>query len=462
MATGRQLSVPRRPAEDRAFCEVERAVPLDEAGRRAATALAVLRLRAELADAGRGRDPTAWWCRLFDGDAAPVSRGPVSRGPVSCRPVSCGPVSCGMGKGRPEEARVGALFEAVEHYLTGPAGFDPATVEPAAPAGIAAGLLRADACAPLLARMPGRRMACLRYRLIGGGGAALVPLFLSAPWYVETGAGRLREPIGDDCDYADLARYSCNSGSAVGVTTAEALLHALNEAIERDALSLLLVRAFLSGGGFRPRVIDPATLPHGPARAYAVAEDLTGAPVHLLDITSDIGVPTMLAYTAPTSRHPHRRGAGTSLSPAYAAWRALTELVQTTLGESLSHTAAPAHGDLAGLAAHPALYACGRFDLTGPLRDARAVAFPRAAEAAGPPGAQVREVTAMLAARGHPAFHRRVCALPGGVSAVHVIVPGLERFMLITDGNLVLPGRRGQAAAGRVSESIPHNWRKYQ
>ncbi|MFG1704135.1 YcaO-like family protein [Nonomuraea sp. M3C6] len=429
----------------RAFCEVERAVPVDEAGQRAAAALAALGLRAELLDAGGGRDPTAWWCGLLGGAA------------------DASPLACGMGKGRPAEARVGALFEALEHYLTGPAGFDPADVEPAPPAGIAAGPLRADACALLLARMPGRRMACLPYRPLGGGREALVPLFLSAPWYVETGGARLRELAGDDCDYAHLMRYSCNSGSATGVTAAEALLHALNEAIERDALSLLLVRAFLSRGGFRPRLIDPETLPHGHARAYETAGRLTGSPVHLLDITSDVGVPTMLAYTAPTSRHPHRRGAGTSLSPAYAAWRALTELVQVTLGEGLSRSGAPARGDLAGLAAHPALRACGRFDLTGLLREARLVPFPQAAEAAGPPGGQLRKVTAMLAARGHTAYHRTVCALPGGVTAVHVIVPALERFMLVTDGNLVLPSRRGQAAAaGKVSESMPPDWRSHQ
>ncbi|MFG1687233.1 YcaO-like family protein [Nonomuraea sp. NPDC049269] len=430
---------------ERAFCEVERSVPLGEAGRRVEAALAALGLRAELADAGGGRDPTAWWCELLGG-----------AGEVSL-------VACGMGKGHPEEARVGALFEAVEHFLTGPAGFDPIGMEPAAPAEIAAGPLREDVCALLLARMPGRRMACLRYRALGGGAEALVPLFLFAPWYVETGAARLRRLAGDDCDYAHLTRYSCNSGSAVGVTAAEALLHALNEAIERDALSLLLARAFLGAGGLRLRLIDPDTLLNGLARAYATAGELIGSPVHLLDITSDVGVPTMLAYTAPTALHPHRRGAGTSLSPAYAAWRALTELIQTTLGESLS--SAPTQNELAGLAGHPALHACGRFDLTGLLREARVVPFPQVVEAAATPGGQLRKVAAMLAARGYPAYHRTVCALPGAVTAVHVIVPALERFMLVTNGNLVLPGRRGQAAATggadvflapeEVSESMP-------
>ncbi|MEV5895420.1 YcaO-like family protein [Nonomuraea fuscirosea] len=485
-------------------CPAEREVPLPVAVRRVSATLSALGLRARLLDAGPGRDPAAWWCGLL-GEADTT------------------PVACGMGKGSREEARTGALFEAVEHYLTGPAGFDPNAVELSAPAELAAGPLREDVCEALVARMGGRRMACARYRAIGGrkpdrdglrgrdlGGAgldgdgpsgdrlggdgldgdglnwdgfsggdlagdglggdvldaesadgeggALVPLFLSAPWYVEASAAPMRDLVGDHCDYADLMRYSCNSGSAVGVTVAEALLHALNEAIERDALSLLLIRAFLGGRGFRPRLIDPETLPDGPARAYAVAGEVTGSPVHLLDITSDLGVPTMLAYTRPTSRHPHRRGTGTSLSPSHAAWRALTELVQTTLGAGLP---AGAHRDPSALAAHPALHACARFELGHALREARMVPFPADAAAGVPaetPGGQVRTVVTALAARGFTAYGRTVHTLPSGVAAVHVFVPGLERFMLVTDGNLVIPGRRGRAAAvfvENVSVSLP-------
>lgn len=470
---------------------------LPVATRRVRATLSALGLRARLADAGPGHDPSAWWCDLLgEADAAPVA--------------------CGMGKGSREEARTGALFEAVEHYLTGPAGFDPGTVALAAPAALAAGPLCEDVCAALLTRMSGRGMACAHYRAIGGGklprnglsgrslaegrlsgdglsgdgfggdglggdglnwdgfsggdladdslggdvldaesgadgeSGVLVPLFLSAPWYLEAGSAPLRELLDDRCDYADLMRYSCNSGSAVGATVAEALLHALNEAIERDALSLLLVRAFLGGPGFRPRLIDPGTLPDGPARAYAVARGLTGSPVHLLDITSDLGVPTMLAYTLPTSRHPHRRGSGTSLSPSHAAWRALTELVQTTLGERLP---AGTHRGPAAPAAHPGLRACSRFDLGRALREARMV--PLSSDApAGTPGDQVRTLVAALAARGFTAYGRTVHTLPSGVAAVHVFVPGLERFMLVTDGNLVIPGRRGRAAALSASENV--------
>lgn len=407
--------------------EVERAVPLLEAMKRVMVALAELGLEPELTDLGQDGDPTAWSCRMLTDDGAMP------------------PMARGMGKGRREEARVGALYEALEHYLTGPALFDPTAVELAESAQIAVGPLRNEACSVLLAQTPAQHLACHRYHPVGGGREALVPLFLSAPWYVETHAGQLREQIADTYGYGHLMRYSCNSGSAVGVTADEALLHALNETIERDALSLLLVRAFLCTADFRPTVIDPATLPGELAHAYSAAEQLIGSPVYLLDIISDLGVPTMLAYTAPTLHHPHRRGVGTSLSPGYAAWRALTELLQTTLGETLSWSDAPLRGELAGLTAYPALHACGRFDLTDHLRGALTIPFTSTGRAPDHPHAQLHKLIAILAAHGYTPYHRTVATLPGAITAVHAIVPGLERFMLITDGNLVLPGPRGQA-----------------
>ncbi len=402
----------------------ERVVPLQEAGRRVVVALTRLGLEPELTDLGGGGDPTAWSCRIFaDGGSPSMARG--------------------MGKGHPEEARVGALFEALEHYLTGPSWYRPETVELVEPERIATGPLRAEACGPLRAGLGGR-LACHRYRPFGQGPGIPVPLFLFAPWYVERHAGRLREQASDTCEYGRLMRYSCDSGSAIGVTAAEALLHALNEVIERDALSLLLVRAFLCPAGFRVRLIDPATLPAEPAGALSAAERVTGTPVHLLDISSDLGVPTMLAYTAPTGTRPHRHGAGASLSPGYAAWRALTELLQTTLGETLTRSDARG-AELAGLAAYPELHACGRFDLTEHLREAVTVPFARGTWSPPEhPRVQLRRLVALLTARGHPPYRRTVAARPGRVVAVHAVVPGLERFMLVTDGNLVLPGPRGR------------------
>ena len=384
-------------------------------------------MRPELTEPRQVGDPTAWRCRLLTADGTMPAE------------------AQGMGKGRCDEARTGAVFEAVEHYLTGPGRFDPSAVELAESAGLVAGPLGREACSLLLARTPGRRLACHRYRPLDAAPGILVPLFLSAPWYLETEHDGLRELASDGYDYGDAMRYSCNSGSAVGVTRAEALLHAVNEAIERDALSLLLLRAFLGPAGFRPTVIDPATLPGELVSAHSAAERLTGSPVFLLDITSDLGVPTVLAYASPAEGRSHRRGSGTSLSPAHAVWRAVTELVQTVLGEPLGRADGSPRGDLGGLAAHPALLTCGRFDLTGHLRRVRTVRFEPPAGSAPKPAAQLRRLVAILAAHGHRPYQRTLATLRGGITAVHVIVPGLERFMLVADGNLVVPGPRGQA-----------------
>ncbi|MEU8404543.1 YcaO-like family protein [Nonomuraea sp. NPDC048892] len=352
-----------------------------------------------------------------------------------------------MGKGWRAEARVGALYEALEHYLTGPILFDSTALTLAGCQDIARGPLGGEPAAVLLARRPSQCLACYSYHSLTGGQDVPVPVFLSAPWYVETNADHLREEAADTCDYGELTRYSCNSGSAIGVTTAEALLHALNEVIERDAFSLLLARSFLGGGDSWLTVIDPGTLPRGPALALAACERRTTSQVHLLDITTDLGVPTMLAYIPPSSGRPHRRGVGTSLSSVHAAWRALTELLQVSLGEDLSPPPFSPRGHLAGLVAHPALYACGRFDLTDHLRATMTVPFAPSGSASGPPEVQLREVIATLASHGYSPYHRTVARLSGEITAVHAIVPGLERFMIITDGNLVIPGHRGRAAA---------------
>ncbi len=43
-----------------------------------------------------------------------------------------------------------------------------------------------------------------------------------------------------------MRRYSVNSGWAAGTTQAEAAVHAINEIIQRDAMSLLLIGRFLA------------------------------------------------------------------------------------------------------------------------------------------------------------------------------------------------------------------------
>jgi ribosomal protein S12 methylthiotransferase accessory factor len=102
---------------------------------------------------------------------------------------------------------------------------------------------------------------------------------------------------------------------------------------------------------------------------------------------------------------------------------------------------------LDALRAHPALHACGRFDLTNHLANARTVVWPSQNDSAPTDlDEQLRVLTARLIAAGHTPHYRSVATLPGGITTVHTYAPGMERFMLITDGMLVLPGSRIQRA----------------
>jgi YcaO-like protein with predicted kinase domain len=131
------------------------------------------------------------------------------------------------------------------------------------------------------------------------------------------------------------------NGLASGNSHLEAVGHAICEVVERDALSqVLFVRAFGTPEDL-PKTLALIDLGTLPAQSREWAERLTGAGLELtvLDITTDVGVPTFHALLAdphsPASDGgPHRRtffGDGTHPDPAVAAFRSLSEAIQARL-----------------------------------------------------------------------------------------------------------------------------------
>ncbi|MDP9793042.1 ribosomal protein S12 methylthiotransferase accessory factor [Catenuloplanes nepalensis] len=407
----------------------ERALSLPEAHRRGMAAAAELDLRVDCTAVLDG-DPAVWTATLWRGDD----------------PV---PSGLGLGKGPSAAARVGAIFEALEHHLSGLRGL--ADGGPALrPAGEISRdpALRRDVALGLLGELPDGPMGCLPFRAVTSGAEVGVPLFLSVPDYLDEAAGPLRESLGDHYDYAGVSRYSCNNGWAAGTDPVEAAVHALNETIERDALSLLLIDQFL---GRRPSplvLIEASTLPDDLAALVSVAETILGRRPHLIDMTSDLGVPAVLAYLPAPDGAPARiRGAGASLSRHYAIARAVSELVQVHLASSLGTI----HSAFAGMAPvrhdwtkpYPALHACYLADLRTRLAGATGVPYQETEAPATTAGHYDRLIDA-LCRRGFTPL-RRDHYVTGNLAVVNVFVPGLERFMLVTDGQVVVPGERGMA-----------------
>ena len=121
-----------------------------------------------------------------------------------------------------------------------------------------------------------------------------------------------------------LFRFHTN-GIASGNTLEEAVLHALFEDIERDAWSIAEFRDMTNGDII---VDDEDSVP---AKLISKFAD-QGIEIHLKDLTSDIGVPTIGAAADDVrTKDPEMLtiGVGTHLNPEIAAVRAITEVAQS-------------------------------------------------------------------------------------------------------------------------------------
>ncbi len=356
-----------------------------------------------------GGDPTAWHCELFDTNSQARQ-------------------GIGFGKGQVAEARVGALYEALEHYLIHRESLTPFNIELLPCGQIAHSALSGEAYAAILADQPDNHIACRRYQTIDGSDTLAIPQFLSNPWWA-------------------VARYSSNNGSAIGTSRTEATVHAINEAIERDALSLFLAKTFLAEEPDAPVALATETLPNELLELLCRVQNRIGRQVWLIDITTDLGVPSTLAYS-PGSRGQYLLGSGTSLSRHYSVFRALTELVQVQLEQEQAGAGQAAKRVLAisQLADYPGLQAAMALDLSRFATSMSATGFIDTL-VASTPDEHLQQLLQMLHSRGFTAYFRHLHASSNGVTAVHTHIPGLEHFHLITDA-AVVPGERGLAAIG--------------
>lgn len=121
-----------------------------------------------------------------------------------------------------------------------------------------------------------------------------------------------------------LYRFHTN-GLAAGNTLEEAILHGLFELIERDAWSIAEFNEYANAD---VEIDEPGT---EAARLLEMFAD-AGIEIHLKDLTSDIGIPTIGAAADDVrTKDPEMLviGVGTHLDPEIACVRALTEVAQS-------------------------------------------------------------------------------------------------------------------------------------
>jgi len=353
------------------------------------------------------------------------------------------------GYGEGSQADASALFEAWQHHVHR-VGFasarrDLRRMRVLSPIEILVQEgLDGDAVVTRLARdYPGARVACLRFLpLSGEAGAALwYPAFARFPWFP-------LYPVDGDGGYSSCLKYATAIGTAAGITEDEALLAALAEAVEGDAVSLALLDWHARDQA--PRRVQEDELPARVRELLAEAAGEIGHVPCLFDVSAgDLEVP---AYIALPSRRglPGVYGEGASLSAACAAERAIGEMMQALAVTNLAEHGARVQAAVARLGRWPVIAKCAAMD-PGDLAGRAVNARPRdprwwEGPDLDPPG-QLAELARVLSAAGFQAY--KFCWNPGGtVPVVTVLVPGLETFFLAAKGIPVLPGSRGLNRTG--------------
>lgn len=240
-----------------------------------------------------------------------------------------------------------------------------------------------------------------------------------------------------------LFRYSTNSGVALGCSENEAILHGLNEVIERHMLSKVLMSLCGQSEHMPLRVPCAGIL----ADVFSNELEIHAAACHfkVLFMPTQQGVYFSMALPkSPNGRYPICPiGSGCSVDPRIAIGRAITELIQTLE----LYNADEKNTDLR---------AYSLLDRSPPLRPLIQLEKLRNVDntvrrldppLSIPPAEQIELITEHLNDLGYRVLRRTLAHFGNGCFVTQVYVPGFERFNLIRAGNPVVPQRLLRANA---------------
>src|SRR6185437_3710208 len=369
-----------------------------------------------------------------------------------CKLFNCSgeELATGCGKGKnPESSIVGALFESLEHYLYEHKCTDNLVI---------ANLDKikhqlhftndfvSDICAKVLKDQQG---GMYKYQNYNENIEVLVPSILTCPRYLY-----YTVQVNDLADYSSIRRYASNSGTAIGINAQEALLHAINESIERDAISLFMIYHFYLNHKNKVEIINEDTLDHDIKERLSYIKTFLNLDIVILDVTSEFQVPVFIAL--PLNKEFDSfplLGGGASLNKGHALERAISELVQMFLVYKNIPSVADDFGhDSQIMNKSPKLLNCFSFSIGNHqhiLTDYKTIATY---DTEATISAQLDTLTTTISKLGYHIYHRNIWQ-SSNVHCISVIIPELERFFLNMTGNPVIPSPKGISRATKLYSS---------
>ncbi|QVM97077.1 YcaO-like family protein [Pseudomonas sp. SORT22] len=352
-------------------------------------------------------------------------------------PYDSSGIECvGCGKGYEAEARVGAKFEAYEHYM-GPFQlrkhsalhcFDSVVSQPS---------LQNILPMQMLRHAGASQMAVLSFEAheASAGVELLYPSFLINHQYANESLP------GDDTDYSAARRYSCGTGVAAGVGFTEAAIHAASEVIERHGIGRFIAQHFFYDSKEPIRKIIDNSMPEHLLNTLRDAETAIGASIEVFDASSQIDYPVFIAYCPKkTIADIHVVGGGCSLYPSHAAARAIKELVQQyKVAEGVQHVTQEWTNSKNNLGKNPKLLRCLRMAF-GATQRAKTVPYPMPQDPEKMPLAlHLSHLKNECFKANHPLWLKELHSSPNQVSLACAVMPKMERFSIVSLGGKVVP-----------------------
>jgi ribosomal protein S12 methylthiotransferase accessory factor len=336
-------------------------------------------------------------------------------------------VTVAEGAGKGANSCVGALAESLEHYalehMSHQGIFQLALSEIRNQP-----LVRMDG---ILSNLPDSdiRVDCVEMANIQTDQRIMMPAVLQMP------TDLLTKKIKNIPEAAFLARYASNSGIAFGCSENEAILHGLNEVIERHTLSKILMS--LCGQHESIQLCSPsaetlAQLLSDNMETYSTADNFK---IILTPTTQGVYFSMAIPKRA-DGRYPICPvGSGCSVDPRIAISRAVTELVQTTALYDADAKTNDLHA-YALMERSPSLRPLIHLEK---LRNVGQIC-----QRLDPPlklsvAEQTELVIEHLDGLGFRVLHRTLASFANGCVVSQVYVPGLERFNLVRAGIPVVP-----------------------
>ena len=229
----------------------------------------------------------------------------------------------GCGKGVGIQAQVSALFEAYEHYISHVKINEHNIQTMQADSGALDSLIDAKEIPANFIELIGGKEVSLPFielTELNKSSSLWYPFALTNPYY--NGSNE----FDDTSSFKNITHLSTSSGISSGISFLDAMIHGINEAIERDATSLFLFSAFIKKQ--KIKIIDKATLPKYLQEYIVSIESEFEDELYIINITTKLGIPTFCVTFSKHQATIPPKGWGTSLSKEYAVERALLEALQ--------------------------------------------------------------------------------------------------------------------------------------